>query len=424
MQAEAGMFAEEATARVLGPDPVDEPMAVSGSVAWIQVAALAVLIFGALIWSALIDVPLKVKGKGVLLNEKGLVEVASATRGRILEMDVKPGDIVREGDVLAILDEPELASQLEIRRAQLREARAHERALAGFNSELGKAQGAAVASRIESDHERLHLLAAREQALSDREKSLGRLAVSGYVAKDILLRNEAELSALREQLAGVRNDVVGAGADGRVQTIQRLRDLATTQSDIARLQAELSELERKAAKDRELRSPYSGRVTEVTHGPGEYVEPGASLISMARSIWRDEHREGELRAIAFVPAEQGKDIRRGMRVDLTPAGVKSNEYGFIVGKVIEVADVPSSTGGMMGVLKNDQLVRQLSQQGPMFKAVVELERARTFSGYRWTSSNGPKSHIDSGAPVEAQFVTRRQRLLGLVIPPLARFFAK
>lgn len=418
------MFGETAMARVLGPEPVDEPMVVAGSAAWIQVAALAALIFGALIWSALTDVPLKVKAKGVLLNEKGLVEVASATRGRILEMDVKPGDIVRQGDLLATLDEPELASQLEIRRAQLEEARAHERALTGFNGELGKAQGAAVASRIEADHERVRLLEEREHALSDRGRSLGRLAASGYVSKEFVLRNEAELSAVREQLAAVRSDVVGAGAEGKVQTVQRLRDLATTRSDIARLQAELTELERKAAKDRELRSPYSGRVTEVTQGAGEFVEAGASLISMARSIWLDEHREGELRAIAFVPADQGKDIRRGMRVDLAPAGVKSNEYGFIIGKVIDVADVPASTGGMMGVLKNDQVVRQLSQQGPMFKVVVQLERAATYSGYRWTSSNGPKSHIDSGAPVEAQFVTRHQRLLGLVIPPLARLFAK
>ena len=418
------MFRESAMARILGPDPVDEPMAVTGSAAWIQLGALAALVLGALAWSALTDVPLKVKAKGVLLNEKGLFEVASATRGRILEMDVKPGDVVRQGDVLAVLDEPELASQLEIRRAQLEEARSHERALTGFNGELGKAQGAAVASRIDADRERLRLLEDREHALSDRGRSLGRLAATGYVSKELVLRNEAELSGVREQLAAVRSDVIGAGAEGKVQTVQRQRDLATTRSDIARLQAELTELERKAARDRELRSPYSGRVTEVTQGGGEFVEAGAPLISLARSIWLDEHHEGELRAIAFVPSEQGKDIRRGMRVDLAPAGVKSNEYGFIVGKVIDVADVPASTGGMMGVLKNDQVVRQLSQQGPMFKVVVQLESAATFSGYRWTSSNGPKSHVDSGTPVEAQFVTRNQRLLGLVIPPLARFFAK
>lgn len=418
------MFRESAMARVLGPDAVDEPMAVTGSAAWLQLAALAALVLGALAWSALTDVPLKVKAKGVLLNERGLAEVTTSTRGRILEMDVKPGDIVRQGDLLALLDEPELASQLEIRRAQLEEARSHERALTGFNGELGAAQSATSASRIQADRERLRLLQERERALSERGRNLERLAAGGYVSKEQLLRDQAELSSVREQLASMQSDITITGEDEKVQTVQRRRDLATTRSDIARLAAEVAEMERKAAKDRELRSPYSGRVTEVTQGAGEFVEAGAPLISLAQSIWRDAHQEGELRAVAFVPAEQGKDVRPGMRVDLAPAGVKSNEYGFLVGKVVDVASVPASTGGMMSVLKNDQLVRQISQQGPMFKAVVQLERANTFSGYRWTSSNGPKTHIDSGTPVEAQFVTRDQRLLGLAIPPLARFLAK
>lgn len=411
-------------AEVLGPDPIDQMMTVTRPAGWIQLAALGVLILGAVIWSALVDVPLKIKSRGVLLNEQGLVEITTAARGRIVEMDVNPGDVVRKGDLIAVESQPDAESQLAIRRSQLAEAESHERSLSAFSGELAQAQTAAAATRVRAARERIELLRVRERELSARASNLAALSAKGFGSQELLLRNAAELSSVRETLANAQAEANLALSDETVQSVQRQRDLATTRSDIARLKAELAELQQRGVADREVRSPYTGRVTELRYGVGEFIESGTPVASLAQSIDHTEHREGALRAIAFVPAEQGKEIKRGMRVDIAPSGVKSNEYGFIVGKVVDVGVAPASTAGMMRVLKNDQLVHKLSEQGAPFKITVALETAPTFSGYRWTSSKGPQAYIESGSPMEAQFVTRKQRLLGLVIPPLARLFVE
>jgi HlyD family secretion protein len=418
------MFREKAMAQVLGPDPIDQVMTITRPAGWIQLGALGALVAAAVVWGALAEVPLKIKARGVLLNERGLVEIATVSRGRIDEMDVNPGDVVRKGDLIAVAAQPDFDSQLAIRRAQLAESESHERSLTGFNGQLAAAQSAAATSRARAARERIRLLTERERELAERDANLASLAAKGFVSKEPVLRNASELSSVREAIANARADAVSADNEEKVQAVQRQRDLATTHSDIARLKAELAQLESQGVTDREVRSPYSGRITEVRHGVGEFVETGTPIASLAQSLDDARQSEGQLHAIAFVPAEQGKEIKRGMRVDLAPSGVKSSEYGFIVGRVIDVDVTPASTAGMMRVLRNDQLVRKLSEQGAPFKVTVALETAPTHSGYRWSSSGGPKARVDTGTPVEAQFVTGEQRLLGLVIPPLARFFAK
>lgn len=414
------MFREKAMAQMLGPDPIDQTMKITKPAGWIQLGALGTLVFVGLVWSALADVPLKIKAKGVLLNEEGLVEITTASRGRMTEINVGVGDFVRKGDLIAVEAQPEFDSQLAIRRAQLAEAKANERALLGLDNQLANAQGSAGIARLRAARERIALLESQERALADRTAGLRGLLERGHVSKETLLRSESELSGIRQQLASFRNEVVSAQSDDRIQEVQRRRELAAVQSNIARLQAEIGPLEQQATHDREIRSPYDGRITELRYGAGEYVDVGTPIASLAQSVGGSE---GKLHAIAFVPAEQGKEIRRGMRVDVAPAGVKTNEYGFIVGEVLDVGHSPATSAGMMRVLKNDQLVRQLSEQGAPFKVTVALKLADTPSGFQWTSSMGPKTPVDSGTPMTAEFVTRKQRLLGLVIPPLARFFA-
>ena len=63
---------------------------------------------------------------------------------------------------------------------------------------------------------------------------------------------------------------------------------------------------------------------EVQVEVGDFIQPGRVLARM-------ESLSGERGALVFVPANEGKKIKAGMRI--SPSTVKPEEFGYIQGKV-------------------------------------------------------------------------------------------
>ena len=85
----------------------------------------------------------------------------------------------------------------------------------------------------------------------------------------------------------------------------------------------------------------------------------------------------------------------------------------------KTSDVAVSPEQMRHTLRNDDLVRKLTAEGPRFLMVVELERdPKTASGFRWTTSAGPDAQITAGTLLDGQIHTERASLLSLLIPAL------
>ena len=420
------LFRKEALNESVGPDPVNEAMGVTASAGWIQLSILGGMVLIALIWSALTEIPMKVKASGMLLGEYGVADISLSSRGRVIDMRVHLGDMVNKGDIIAIIGQPDLAMQLAVKEAALRGAQDRESLLLRYNREAATAQGEAVDSRASSAEQKVASLSERRKWLEEREANLERMLKQGYVAQETVLRNKSELTDVVNQIAAARSDVTSGRNDFKVQDVQRKKDLSNAQEDVARLTAEVDDTKKLLTENSEVRSPYTGRVMEVKYGQGDYVEVGNPLVSLIRSGDEGDAGDENRRVVAevFVPPDSGKEVKVGMRVDVSPASVQSNEYGFIVGKVLAVSEAPATSAGMMRILKNDQLVKQLSQQGAPFEVKVALETAPTRSGFAWTSSKGPPTAVNSGTPCDAFFVTRERRLLGLVIPPLAHLFAE
>ena len=113
-----------------------------------------------------------------------------------------------------------------------------------------------------------------------------------------------------------------------------------------------------------------------------------------------------------------------MPVALSPSVAPREEFGFLMGKVRWVAEVPSTPEGMAYTLKNRQLVQTLSNNSAPIEVVVELERdPSTPSGFRWSSSRGPDLKLNDGTLTRADIEVRDLPLLSLVIPPLRQVLA-
>jgi len=160
-------------------------------------------------------------------------------------------------------------------------------------------------------------------------------------------------------------------------------------------------------------SPYAGHIVEIKVDDGSLVERGTPILSVEAG----GEGPGNLEAVIYVPTAEGKQIRPGMDVQLSPSTVKREEFGFILGQVVSVGEVPATRQGMFRVLGSEELVQVLSVGGALIEVHVDLILdAETPSGYAWSSSSGPPVQIDSGTFCTAWIEVREQRPLSLVLP--------
>jgi hypothetical protein len=100
---------------------------------------------------------------------------------------------------------------------------------------------------------------------------------------------------------------------------------------------------------------------------------------------------GELRAVLYVPAAEGREVRPGMRACVVPEGLDSREYGCLLGEVRRVAARPGPPR------QRDSLIE------------VEVTLARD-AGMLTDAA------LVSGTPATGSILIRRYRPLELLLP--------
>lgn len=182
-------------------------------------------------------------------------------------------------------------------------------------------------------------------------------------------------------------------------------------------------------------SPTAGRVVEARVTEGSVVAVGTSLLSV-------EQPGRSLEAILYLPPTDARKLGPGMPVQLTPASVKWEEYGRLLGKVATVGAYPATPAGMQRVLGSEELAHTLAASGPPIEVRVELDRdPATASGYQWTTTlgtmtdaltawlpdgwngpselaAGPSIALQSGTPCAADVITDQQPPIFLVLARL------
>jgi len=216
----------------------------------------------------------------------------------------------------------------------------------------------ALDRKIEAAKEDIQL--AEERVAVEEE-----LLADGLVTRQTLLASRQALNEARSRLDAFQLDPGGLELK-KLEAEQRIeQQIANRERELQDLDLQLGELE--ASLDESIRviSPYSGTVFELMVSRGDLIGPGAPILNM-------ELRTEELIAALFVPAEFGKQVQRGMEVRVSPANVKREEYGYMLGRVAWVAEFPSTSRGMERLLGNSELVSAMMEQGPPVQVDVEL----------------------------------------------------
>lgn len=181
----------------------------------------------------------------------------------------------------------------------------------------------------------------------------------------------------------------------------------------AQAQRELGRMKFEAALDHAVVSDQDGEVVEVMATDGHAVKPGDPILSV-------EYGDTPLRAVLYLPpSSNAKLLRPGMTAEISPATSLRERDGYLVGKVTSVSKFPATEAGMLALLPNPALVKELAPEGPPIAVEVEIARdPRARSGYLWSSRAGDRLDISSGALCTAAFVLQSRRPIALIFPAL------
>ena len=254
---------EAETASVKAPPPKPpEPARRTAVVLFLIVAAIS----GLSLWYLFQPQTLVVQGEA----DATRIDIAARVDGLVRERPVNRGDNVAAGQLLLVIDNPELLAKLDEAHTAKAAAEANlANVLAGVRKEEIAQREATVAASeaslvlAQQEYNRTKQLTEHDFASQQR---LQQETASLDVAKSTLLqakaaRDEAVAGATREQRA-----VAQAG-------------VATAEANVRTLEAQAAELRVKA--------PISAQVYQIGSELGEYVSPGVPLLSLVdlSDVW-------------------------------------------------------------------------------------------------------------------------------------------
>lgn len=257
------------------------------------------------------DASSTIAAQGCFLRLKEHAQVPARDQGVLLKFHCEPGDAVREGDLLASLDETQ--ARLTTQLAEIDLAVAKKRLTESTTVQIAKTAVEESATLMEQA--RVDLEVSRRMAESDIAIRLGQ-AASAYSqeALDRALKSrqdfstsvsDLELAKLRMERDRHRLDVEQAEYDQSLQALRSAgRAAFVQQQQIAarRLALELSDAETEHAvaqlttqrmsktlelaeehlSRRQIKTPVSGIVVERLHQQGEWVEAGQPVLRVIR----------------------------------------------------------------------------------------------------------------------------------------------
>ncbi len=366
-------FRKEALEALSSPEQLDQPLPLLRPSHWATLLGLLLFAGAVLLWSILGRVPVRIQGRGLLLLPEALVPVQSPSSGPLQAILVKEGQCVKAGHAMARIDLVQLRGALEAGGRRLQQL------------------------RRQNDLATLQAQRERSLARSDLERLLPYRA-SGVIAEETFIDKERQLQRIDSQ------------------------QLAESQTRRQGINDELLALARQQEEHRRgslVVAPVAGCIVDQLVQPGAIVNAGTTLFSLDR---RD--RRQEIVSLVYFPSQDGKRLRPGQEVRITPTTTRAQRHGGIRGKILRLRNLPVSREALRQRLGLDSLVQTVQPLGsngnePLIEAVTSLQRdPRTRSGFDWGGGPGPDLILSPGTGTEVSVLVEQRQPISYVIPLL------
>lgn len=408
------IFRRASLERLSSPERLDTLLEVTTPRAWFALAGLGAVVMAAVVWSLFGAVPDTLDGRGLIVRKSGLMNVESSASGVVRDLHVGVGDTVRAGEIIGRLVQADVEESLRQARARLAEVESNRDLTRGRVARDTQLERATIAQQRQQALQSIEATRTRQRYLGERVAANRELLRAGLINQQAFEDTVQQLADAQQTLAAAESQLKALTARESSVETQAGQSVLTVEIAAAEARRQIETLEGQLAGSGMIVSPAAGRVVELLTGDGAVVTRGQSLITLERA-------DAPLLALTFA-GSAAKQVRPGMRVQMSPAGVAWEEHGYMLGRVLSVSDSPLSPTAMNVLLRNDALVRDFTARGAPYVVSVELEQdASTPSGYRWTSRRGPDLTFGSGTLLEARITLEQRRPIALVIPALRKW---
>ncbi|MCW5700704.1 MAG: NHLP bacteriocin system secretion protein [Rhodospirillales bacterium] len=409
------IYRQAALDRLASPEQLDRPHTLVSARGWSALALLVAALFGGVVWALFSSAPVKVSARGIVLQQGGLREIVADAAGRIDQLMLKRGDIVHSKMAVANFQRSETLREIRDTQAELADAEARLARLTLFYEGQNSRETAAEKERLKGIGETRKLIERREKLLTQSMKDVENLLERKIVVKSKMINTELELANARERLARIADEENSLALRTLDRQSRQELALLDEQLKVDRLNRQLIRRKEQLAEERVVTSPHAGRVVEVKVNQGDMVSAGTAIATLEPIGGEDTEAIGVL----FVTPADGKRIREGMAAEIVPSIFRREEYGFIRGEVVFVSSVPATAEGMQSVLRNEQLVKEMSGGSAPFEVRIRfIKDNSTPSGFAWSSSSGPNATVHPGTLLEAAILVDRLPIANLVVPGL------
>jgi HlyD family secretion protein len=408
------IFRRAALERLSSPEELDQVVTISIGGAWFALTAILLLCAAAVVWAMTATLPTTATGSGMVAGTGGVLNVVSRGSGIVRSIDVAIGQHLDANQVVATIAQPVLTTRVRGMRDELQEVLVKHQQDRKLKQEEIDLRLEALARQRANLERSIAELADQARLAAERVPALEQLFARGLVTNQQVIgarQTLVELNGLSADRSAQLKQLDAQAFELRTQ-IEALE--AATRLDIASRERQIAAATDDLSLQETVVSPYAGDVVEIKVSAGGTVADGTPILSIQPDA-------KDLEVVTYVSALQAKDIRAGMDARVSPSTVRREEYGYIRGTVIAVANYPSTAAAIMRNFQNEQLVHALTSAGPVTEVRIVLEQdPATISGFRWSSSAGPPIRISAGTIAVADIVTETRAPITLVVPLLRR----
>jgi HlyD family secretion protein len=398
------LFRKAALDKLASPERLDVLMQVTSPKGWAALMMMGVILSSAVVWGFVGNVPSKVDAQGILIPSGGLRQLTSTGEGMVTRLHVGKDSKIQEGSMIAELNLPDIEDR--IRQAEQRYQDAlREAQNASAEDSATNAGTYATINQYESEKRRLQIeIGAKRDELAQKQEQLQK----GIITASRVEAIRRELSMMQERMIGLDAQIRSAQAGARGIN-QRSRG-RFAQADQAK--AELDRLKNQQQRVTQVTSTQTGVIVELRKNVGDPVRNG-ELLAIVEPLGTT------VEPVVYVDSAQGKLIRPGMPVQVMPAGIERERYGFIKGEVVSITDYAATPESIAQLVANQAVASELlGGKSRLEMRVKLLPNPNTVSGFQWSTLEGAPQRISSGTRLSVSVEVERRRPVTFVLPKI------